>query len=246
MLGAHDARRRLLDEGRSELWVAGLADARGYASVSVAVRSEDPRNGLDGSEAATRMPVSHVLRHRRGVRRAPPALRHRRAHRDRRPRRRTGEVFPTPGPPGRLRRAVLRVPIITRRRRRLRVHASRAAAEAARCAAGPIVQERMSQSIGGLDARGRRVLEHAPHELDEEAVVFWSVPGLAAPSSSRTARVGADDVRQAPRLAHGLVSLPGLGLQRPPMRRFLRGAPRPRRDALLTGRGIGHEVLVPC
>ena len=62
--------------------------------------------------------------------------------------------------------------------------------------------------IGGLDARGRRVLEHAPHELDEEPVVFWSVPGLAAPSSSRTARVGADDVRQAPRLAHGLVPLP--------------------------------------
>ena len=89
------------------------------------------------------------------------------------------------------------------------------------------------------------MLEHAPHELDEEAVVFWSVPGLAAPSSSRTARVGADD-KTSPAARPWACFAPGLGLQRPPMRRFLGRASTPRRDALLTGSGIGHEVLVPC
>ena len=85
-------------------------------------------------------------------------------------------TFRTPPPPpgSRLRRAILRVPIWSLGAGGGSVSAASPPPPLRRLGAlpGPIVEERMSQSIRGLDARRRRVLEHAPHELDEEAVVF--------------------------------------------------------------------------
>mmetsp|Transcript_15524 Transcript_15524/g.50888 ORF Transcript_15524/g.50888 Transcript_15524/m.50888 type:complete len:380 (-) Transcript_15524:964-2103(-) len=62
-----------------------------------------------------------------------------------------------------------------------------------------VVQERVAEGVVGLDARRRRVVEHAVDEVQEEVVVRLAVARLASTAAPGTSVAPADDRRHAPR-----------------------------------------------